>query len=152
MTSKKLISKLNKEKLSIALAESCSAGYASYLLTKTAGASKVFAGGIIVYSLPSKEKFFNIPSSTLKKTQGVSAAIATTLAKKVRKEFSSDIGASIVGFAGPTASKGVKAGTIFLGLSTNNNTLSKKIIIRGSRNQVRKKASSLLLELIYKNI
>ncbi len=160
MSPEKLVSKLKQQNLNIALAESCSAGYASYSLTKTPGASKVFKGSIVVYSLYSKRKFFKIPSSLLEKTQGVSADIAITLAKKVKKEFNSDIGASIVGFAGPsttlktnpTTGKSKKVGTVFLGLSIKNKNISKKEIIKGNRDQIRKKASSLLLELIHKTL
>ena len=148
----KLISQLRKQKLSIALAESCSGGYASYLLTKTAGASEVFRGAIIVYSLSSKNKFFSIPLNTLKPTQGVSKNIVITLAKKVKKKFNTDIGAAIVGFAGPKTKKGVKAGTVFIGISLAKKILSKKIVIKGSRDQVRKKASSTLIDLLCKNI
>lgn len=148
----KLISQLKKQKLSIALAESCSGGYASYLLTKTAGASEVFKGAIIVYSLSSKNKFFNIPLSTLKQTQGVSKNIAITLAKKVKKKFNTDIGAAIVGFAGPKAKKDIKVGTVFVGISLKKKILSKKIVIKGDRDQVRKKVSNILIDLLYKNI
>lgn len=148
----KLISALKKKKLSLALAESCSGGYVSYSLTKTPGASKVFKGSIVVYSLSSKNKFFNISPGILKKTQGVSEDIAITLAKKVKKKFDSDVGASIVGFAGPGAKKGIKVGTVFIGLSIKAKCFSKKIIIKGTRDQVRKRASSYLIDLLYKNI
>ena len=147
----RLIKSLRKERLSLALAESCSSGYASYLLTKTPGASKVFKGTIIVYSLYSKNKFFHIPYSLLEKKQGVSGRIALTLAKKVKDIFKTDIGAAIVGFAGPKAQKGVKVGTTFLAVSAKKDTVIKKII-KGSRDQVRKKASHLLLDLIYESI
>ncbi len=48
--------------------------------------------------------------------------------------------------------KGIKAGTVFIGISLEEKTLSKKTVIKGSRDQVRKKASSILIDLLYKNI
>ncbi len=105
MELKKLITALGKRKKSLALAESCSGGYASYLLTKTPGASAVFKGAVITYSLEAKNKFFKVPYPLLKKTQGVSKEVALKLAKEVRKKFNADIGASIVGFAGPERSR-----------------------------------------------
>jgi PncC family amidohydrolase len=101
MDLKKLTYVLLRLDKTVATAESASAGYHSYLLTKTPGSSKVFKGGIIVYSLESKHKFFNISPSLLRKTQGVSEEISLILAKKVRSLYSVDIGLSIVGFAGP---------------------------------------------------
>ena len=126
---KKLIDTLKEKKQTLALAESCSGGYASYLLTKIPGVSEVFMGSVVVYSLEAKNKLFNIPSSLLEKTQGVSKEVALKLATEVRKKLNANIGASIVGFAGPK---------------------TKKIIIKGTRDVVRKKASAHLIELIYK--
>ena len=136
----------------MALAESISAGFASYLITKTPGASKVFKGGIIVYSLEAKAKFFKIPQTTLKKYDGVSEDIALILAKRIKKLFRSDIGAAIVGFAGPRTKKGVKVGTVFIGLSFKNILISQKKVIKGSRDAIRKKASQLLINLIDKQL
>ena len=145
----KLLTSLKTKKLTIALAESCTAGYASYLLTKTPGASRVFKGSTIVYSLDAKNKLFKIGPSLLRKTQGVSSEIALILAKEARKKFNADIGASIVGFAGPQVKKGVKAGTVFIALSYKSGSTIEKVIIKGNRDMVRKKASSFLVNLIY---
>ncbi|MBN3040705.1 MAG: CinA family protein [Candidatus Omnitrophica bacterium] len=143
-----IISCLKKRKLTLAAAESASAGFFSYILTKTAGSSKVFKGGLIVYSLQAKNKFFKLPLTTLQKTQGVSADIALFLAKKVKKLFNADIGVSIVGFAGPAAKKGVKVGTVYIALAFKKISLSEKLFIKGSRDAIRRKASLKLIELI----
>ena len=149
---KKLITTLKKRRKSLALAESCSGGYASYLLTKIPGASLVFKGAIITYSLETKNKFFKIPSSLLTKTQGVSKEVALKLAEGIRKKFNTDIGASIVGFAGPKTEKEKKTGTVFIAFSGKRTEKVKKIIVKGSRDTIRKKASTCLIELIYKEI
>ena len=145
----KLINSLAKKKLTLAVAESCTGGYASYLLTKTPGSSKVFKGGAITYSLDAKEKLFKISPSLLKKTQGVSKEVAGLLAKGVRKKINANIGAAIVGFAGPRAKKGVTVGTIFIAIYYKNNLMIEEAIIKGSRDSIRRKASSLLVNLLY---
>jgi nicotinamide-nucleotide amidase len=149
---KKLVAALKRRKLTIALAESCSGGYASYLLTKVPGSSKIFKGSLVVYSLEIKNKFFNIPKGLLEKTQGVSEDIAITLTKKVRKKINADIGGSIVGFAGPETKKGVRTGTIYIGFADRNTSLVKKYLVKGGRDIVRKEAAKLLIDLIYKRI
>ena len=149
---KKLIVTLKEKGKTLALAESCSGGYASYLLTKVPGASEVFKGAVVVYSPEVKNKLFKIPSSLLKKTQGVSKEIALKLAIRVRKKLNADIGASIVGFAGPGTKKGIKVGTTFIAYSSKNKKEVKKIIIKGNRDSVRKKASSLLIDFIYQKL
>lgn len=145
----KLITSLAKKRLTLAVAESCSGGYASFLLTKTPGSSKVFKGGVITYSLDTKERLLKIPPSLLKKTQGVSKEVAASLAKGVKKKFNSSIGASIVGFAGPRAKKGVKAGTIFIAIDYKGKLMIEESLIKGNRDIVRRKASLLLINLLY---
>lgn len=149
---KKLIITLKEKGETLALAESCSGGYASYLLTKTPGASEVFKGSVVVYSLEAKNKLFGISSSILKKTQGVSKEVVLKLATRVRKKFNTDIGASIVGFAGPSVKIKAQVGTTFIAYSSKNKQKVKKIIIKGSRDSVRKKASTYLIDLIYKEL
>jgi len=148
----KLIVTLKKENLTIAVAESCSAGYLSYLLTKIPGSSKVLKGSIVVYSLESKHTFFHIPYSLLYKTQGVSNEIVKILAQKVHKIFKADIGVSIVGFAGPGAQRGKQPGTIFIAVAGKTGVVSKKIVLKGSRDHIRKEASLLAIQLLYKKL
>ncbi|MCM8786675.1 MAG: CinA family protein [Candidatus Omnitrophica bacterium] len=146
---KNLISFCKSKKITISCAESCSGGYLSYLLTKVAGSSQVFKGSIIAYSLEAKNKFFGIKKSLLKKNQGVSKKIALFLAKNIRLLFNTDIGCSIVGFAGPTSKNKVKIGTVFIAVSNKYKTIAKKEIIEGGRDYVRKKVSLDALKMIF---
>ncbi|MFA6282427.1 MAG: CinA family protein [Candidatus Omnitrophota bacterium] len=147
-----LIDRLKTKKLTIAAAESCSGGYLSYLLTKIPGSSKIFKGSIVVYSLEAKNNFFKIPLPLLKKTQGVSGEIAALLAKGTKKLFKIDIGLSLVGFAGPETMKGVKKGTVFFAIADKNGVAVKKLIIKGSRDYVRKTASLNVIDFLYTHI
>ncbi|UCD16095.1 MAG: CinA family protein [Candidatus Omnitrophota bacterium] len=147
-----VITILKKRKLSIAAAESCTGGYLSYLLTKTAGSSKVFKGAIVAYTPQIKNKLLKIPLSELKKTEGVSLKVSLLLAKNIKKSLNSDIGASVVGFAGPTTKKGIKVGTVFISIADKKGELVKKLSIKGNRDFVRKKASLALIDLIYKRL
>lgn len=147
---KNIVAILKKENISIALAESCSSGYASYLLTKFPGASLFFKGAIITYSLESKNTFFKINPTLLKKTQGVSKEISLILAKGVRNKFKADIGASIVGFAGPKAKNKSSPGTIFISVAKGQKQICKRLALKGTRDAIRKKASAQLISLIYK--
>ena len=147
---KNVVTILRKENISIALAESCSGGYASYLLTKFPGASLFFKGAIVTYSLDSKNTFFKVNPTLLKRTQGVSKEVSVILAKGVRKKFKADIGASIVGFAGPKAKNKSSLGTIFISVVKGQNLTCKRLVLKGTRDAIRKKASTQLISLIYK--
>jgi PncC family amidohydrolase len=147
-----LISLLKKKRLTVAAAESVSGGWLSYLLTKIPGSSKIFKGGIVAYSLWAKHRFFKIPTPLLKKSQGVSREVALLLAKRVRKLFCADIGVSLVGFAGPEAQKGIRVGTVFMGIAYKKAVTVKKAVIKGARDKVRKKSSRALIGLLYERL
>lgn len=148
----KLFKILKNKNLTLAAVESSTAGYLSYLLTKTPGSSETFKGSFVVYALDTKNKLFKIPSPLLKKTQGVSPEIAAYLADNVRKKLNSNIGISIVGFAGPGAKKGEKVGTTFLAISDEKEVFVTGAIITGSRDKVRKEAAKLTVEILYKHL
>ncbi|MCF7869931.1 MAG: CinA family protein, partial [Candidatus Omnitrophica bacterium] len=129
----KIFKLLKNKNLTLAATESETAGYLSYLLTKTPGSSATFKGSFVVYSLDSKNKLFKLPEKLLKKTQGVSPEIAAHLAEKTRKKLKSSIGISVVGFAGPTAKKGKKAGTTFIAISNKEKIFVISAVINGTR-------------------
>lgn len=145
----KVTKSLISKDLSIAVAESCTAGYLSYLLTQTSGSSKVFRGAIVCYSLQSKRFFLKIPKTLLKSSQGVSKKVSSLLALRIKNLFNSDIGVAVVGFSGPQTKRGVKVGTTYIAIAYQNKLIAKKEVFSGSRDQVRKKSSNKALELIY---
>jgi len=146
----KCVRLLKSKGLTVAAAESCTGGYASYLLTSIPGSSKVFKGSLVVYSLQAKRSLLGLKQRLLDKTQGVSKDTARRLADSVRKKLRADIGAAVVGFAGPSSFKGIKPGTVFLCAADKRGMTCKKVIVKGNRSAVRKKASFLLIEMIEK--
>jgi nicotinamide-nucleotide amidase len=149
---KSLIFYLKVKKLTIAAVESVSGGYLSYLLTKIPGSSKVFQGGFVAYSLQSKNKLLRIPNQLLNKTQGVSENVSILLAKRTKQLFKTDLAVSLVGFASAPAQKGVKVGTVFMAVADRYGVISKKILIKGSRDCVRKQASLMAIDLLCKRL
>ncbi len=149
---KEIIQLLEAKNLTLAAAESETAGYLSYLLTKAPGSSKVFNGSLVVYSLGTKNNLFKIPQSILEKTQGVSKEIAAFLAEKSRKKLKSDIGISVVGFAGPAAKKGIKAGTAFIAISDKKEIFVSEIIAGGKRDKVRKDTAKFAADILRKRL
>ena len=147
----KLIVFLKKQKKTIAVAESLTGGYVSYLLTQVPGASDAFKFGAVVYSLASKHLLFNLSSSELNATQGVSEHIAHVLAKKVKRFSDADIGAAIVGFAGPQAPQGMK-GRVYMAVASQKKVYTRKTSLKGTRNKIRKNASGALLEFILEKV
>ena len=64
---KKIISLLNKKKIKLAVAESCTGGMLSSNITAVNGASKIFTMGLITYSNKSKTSILKISKQIIKK-------------------------------------------------------------------------------------
>lgn len=146
-TARELINRLKKQKKTVALAESITGGYASYLLTKTPGSSEVVKMSIVVYSLFAKENILAVPKKHLTRTNGVSKLSAKLLAVNVRQKARSSLGAAIVGYAGPDAPRG-KIGIVHMAVATGKKTVVKSQKFTGSRDAIRKKAGLAFITLI----
>lgn len=114
----KVVELLTKKKLTVALAESCTAGYTAKRLTEIAGASKVFECGIVAYSNRIKIKLLNVSPDTLNKYGAVSEQTAVEMAKGARAVGGADIGVGITGIAGPESDGSKKpVGLCFIALA-----------------------------------
>jgi nicotinamide-nucleotide amidase len=83
------------------LAESCSGGHISNLITNIPGASDVFLESCITYSNEAKIARLGVLPDTLMKYGAVSHQTAREMAEGIRKTSGADIGAAITGIAGP---------------------------------------------------
>ncbi|WXT99989.1 MAG: Nicotinamide-nucleotide amidohydrolase PncC [Catillopecten margaritatus gill symbiont] len=98
---KQLIQLLIQRKLTIAVAESCTGGNLSALLTSESGSSAYFDRGFITYSNQAKIDMLGVKTETLKEFGAVSEQTAMEMVQGVIKKASTDIGVSITGIAGP---------------------------------------------------
>lgn|GEM_PF-809196 len=94
-----LFSLLKKNKITVSLAESCTGGYLSHILTNREGASDFFLGSVVCYSNSSKENILKVPSSLFQIEGVYSLAMAKELAKKAQELFKSRLGIGITGEA-----------------------------------------------------
>lgn len=97
----RVVSLLKKNNMTIATAESCTAGYIPKRITDIAGASGVFGFGAITYSNEMKEKMLGVKHETLEAHGAVSEETATEMAAGIRRASGADIGISVTGIAGP---------------------------------------------------
>ncbi len=113
---KKLIQLLTEKKLTIAVAESCTGGNLSALLTSENGSSVYFDRGFITYSNQAKMDMLGVNATTLKNFGAVSEQTALEMVQGVIKNSSANIGVSITGIAGPTGgTKDKPVGTVCFG-------------------------------------
>jgi PncC family amidohydrolase len=107
-------------------------------------------GGMVTYSNESKAKHLGIPLNYIKNHGAVSPQVAKKMAQGVRKAFGTTFGLSTTGVAGPTGgTKRSPVGRIFIGFADGRRTLVRKLDLRGSRIQIKRKATERTLQLFY---
>lgn len=140
MSTKKIIKRLAKLKKTVAVAESITAGGLAAAITEIAGASKVFLGGVIVYSDEAKIKQLGISKKLIAEYTAVSEQVALEMANSVRKKFGSDFAIATTGVAGPKSAYGQKPGTVWLAITDGKSTLTIPLSLSGDRESVRNAA------------
>jgi nicotinamide-nucleotide amidase len=119
---------LRQQNKTIALAESCTGGYISHLMTSIAGSSAYFRGSVIPYHNDLKEQLLNVQHETLKAYGAVSEETVIEMAEGVRKKIGASIGIASSGIAGPTGGSAEKpVGTVWLACADGFNTRTKKL-------------------------
>ena len=122
-----LIKKLNKKKLKISFAESCTGGLLANTITSISGASKVFNMGFITYSNQAKIKILKISKNIIIKYGAVSPECCKAMVVNLSKISKANINVSITGIAGPNGgTKKKPVGLVYIGIKKGN----KIIIIR----------------------
>jgi nicotinamide-nucleotide amidase len=140
---------LIKKNATIAVAESCTGGMLSGLLTSMSGSSQYFALGVAAYRNKAKETILKIPHNLIANNGAVSYAVASLMAGQIRKIAKTDFGIGITGIAGPTgAVPGKPVGTVFIAVESKNKRICKKFRFRGNRAIIRKRAALKSLELL----
>lgn len=144
---------LKKQGKTITAAESLTGGLFQAGLTAISGASEIFKGGFVTYSLEEKSKILQIPLADLKKQGVVSAFTAQKMAKQARLLTGSDLAVSLTGVAGPGELEGQPVGTVFIGLASATQVRSIPVRIAGrSRLDVREIAVLQALNLVRKTL
>ena len=98
---KKIVSRFIENGVTLSVAESCTGGWVSKIITDVSGASAVYQGGVCSYSNEVKMKILGVKEETLKLYGAVSKQTAREMAIGARKSLGSDIGVGITGIAGP---------------------------------------------------
>ena len=140
---------LIKKQETVAVAESCTGGLVSALLTQVSGSSLYFILGVVAYSNRVKINILRIPRILIAKKGAVSPEVARKMARAIRKLAKTDFGIGITGIAGPGGGTPLKpAGTVFIAIQNKKKRICKKFNFTGNRAIVRKKAALKSLELL----
>ena len=144
---------LDKNKMTLSLAESCSGGAIAKEITKEAGVSSFFKGCVIPYATELKTSILGVPAELIKKHSVVSIPVAESMAVQANILFKSDFAIATTGIAGPAKGDGLdEVGTVCIAIAYPGGVISEKFSFGNDRFRVIQKTTNKALEMILKEI
>jgi len=136
--------------LRLAVAESCTGGLLSHIITQVPGASGYFMGAVIAYSNKIKTEMLGVKAYTLEKFGAVSAQVANQMAKGIINKFNADIACSVTGIAGPEGGSEHKpVGLVYIAVESNINAVCERFNFSGLRQDIKYQSAVQALNLLY---
>lgn len=125
---------LREKNLKLSLAESCTGGYISHLVTSVAGSSDYYNGCIVPYHNEFKHQLLKVDNSVFEKHGAVSEECVRDMAIEVRNVFKSDVSIAVSGIAGPGGGTSEKpVGTVWIAVTYFDKLKTKQFIFGDNR-------------------
>ena len=133
-----VLGSLKERGFHLGLAESCTGGYISNLITNVPGASDILLESCITYSNEAKIKRLGVSADTLKTYGAVSHQTAGEMAEGIRRTSGADIGAAVTGIAGPGGGSLQKpVGLVYIAIAGPDGTHAKELRLSGNRQRIK---------------
>jgi len=143
-----IVAQLRQRDLTIATAESLTAGMLSSAIADVPGASAVLQGGVVAYNNTIKHRILGVSADTLAARGAVDIETAKQMATGVRERFGAALGVATTGVAGPDPSEGKAVGIVFIALAARDTTSAKLLRFDGNRAQIRQATVAASLQLV----
>jgi PncC family amidohydrolase len=139
--------------VSIAVAESCTAGLIASKLTALPGSSSYFNGGVVAYQNEIKTKILGVRQSIIDEKTEVSVEVVNQMAKSVLEKFDANFAIATTGYAGPSGGTNKNPiGTVFIAIASVVGVVVNRFVFLGNRQSVVNQASESALSLLYNEI
>lgn len=148
-----LTTKLVKNGLTVATAESLSGGLVAAALTSLPGSSVYFQGGIVAYSNQLKTELLGVPLEVIAQHGAVSEECVRAMVTGVRQKLGVAAAVATTGIAGPDGATPTKpVGLVWLAAATQRGVWVERHVFPGQRSEVTAATVQAALELLNKNI
>ncbi|WZP17773.1 CinA family protein [Arthrobacter citreus] len=134
--------------MTLATAESLTAGLVAAGLGAVPGASAVLLGGVIAYANIVKKNVLGVDGGLLATAGSVDAEVARQMAAGARRVLGADIGVATTGAAGPEPHDGKPVGCVFIAVAAPDHTLVREFSFSGDRAAIRGQACDEALILL----
>ncbi|MDN5686243.1 MAG: nicotinamide-nucleotide amidohydrolase family protein [Brachybacterium sp.] len=143
-----VIARAAEQGLTLATAESLTAGAVVARLVDVPGASAVIAGGAACYSYSAKTRVLGVDAGLLEESGAVTAEVAAAMADGALALYDADLAVATTGVAGPGPdARGVPAGTVHLGLARSGRaTHTRELHLIGGRARIRAAAATAAID------
>ncbi len=142
---------LTKQGLTLGIAESCTGGYLSHLMTTVSGSSAYFEGSVIVYSYDLKVKLLDVSKYMLDTEGAVSEQCVKEMVAGTLDALNVDVAIAVSGIAGPSGGTPEKpVGTVWVAVGNRDETITYKIGLDRGRLKNIEYAANTALNLLRK--
>lgn len=125
--SRELVELCRARGVTVATAESLTAGLCAASIADIPGASAVLRGGLVVYATDLKHQLAGVSSSLLERVGPVDPDVAKELAEGAAERCGADLGLGMTGVAGPDPQDGHAVGEVFVGVSFRGRTSATQV-------------------------
>lgn len=132
----------------LSAAESCTGGEISHLLTTVPGSSAYYLGSVTSYAVSVKEKVLAVSPKVIAQFGVVSSEVAAAMAEGVKNLTGSDYAVSTTGLAGPGGDGVNPEGTVWIGVSGPNGTITEKRNYHNDRKRNIERFAASALDLL----
>jgi len=145
-----LIHLMQARGLTLALAESMTAGLACHRLAGVKGACDVLKGSVVCYNAAVKTHLLDVSKTLIDRCTPESKEVTGQLALKLSRKMKADVYAAVTGLAAPGGSetKTKPVGTVFLAVRYKNKMHHLRCRFKGSPIEIRRKATDKLYGFI----
>ncbi|MFK7972800.1 MAG: CinA family nicotinamide mononucleotide deamidase-related protein [Bacteroidia bacterium] len=140
--------RLVEKGLSLATAESLTAGILAGRIVEASGSSRYYKGGIVAYETAQKTALLDVPEAIIEKHTVVSQAVVSAMAEGARKKLGADIGLATTGFA--EAEPGQSFPHAWIAVATPDKVHVRHVRLYGDRNHTRMRCAEMLMVLALK--
>ena len=150
---KRAVEALKRKGWTVATCESLTGGMIASTLVEVPGASDVVKGGFVTYQSVAKTMLVGVPAETIERYNVVSAEVASAMAQGARERLAVDIAVSATGLAGPGGgTEAIPVGTVFLGISTAERTVTIPLRLSGDRARIRELSMKNALDALRREV
>ncbi|MDQ6826714.1 MAG: competence/damage-inducible protein A [Candidatus Eremiobacteraeota bacterium] len=141
---------LQKNNKSVSVAESCTGGSVCAALSRVAGASRSFKGGVVAYENSVKADVLGVEADIIERHGAVSQEVAIQMARGVQARLRTSLAVATTGIAGPDGGSADKpVGLVWFAIAREAKAEACKFQFYGDRAQIQRRATTTAKGLLW---